>query len=219
MCDVEQMFHSFHVESRHQNFLRFLWFKNNDPSERIIEHQMTVHLFGNGPSPAVATFGLRKTALDGEEIHGADTSNFIHRNFYVDDCLVSRPTPLETIDLIKRAQAVLASANIRLHKVVSNSVEVMEALPAGDRAKDIRDLDLRKETLPTQRSLGVQWDLEEDRFTFKVSIPEKPFTRRGVLAVINSIYDPLGLAVPVTLRGKLLLYRFQSCAWIHPERD
>ncbi|KAK3752635.1 hypothetical protein QZH41_000499 [Actinostola sp. cb2023] len=210
MCDVEQMFHSFKVDQKHQNFLRFLWYRNNDPLEEIIVYQMTVHLFGNGPSPAVATFGLQKTALDGEEHYGEETKEFIHRNFYVDDGLVSRATPEETITLIKNAQAALATANIRLHKVISNSVEVMEALPADDRAKDVRDLDLRKEALPTQRSLGVQWNLQEDKFTFKVSTPDKPFTRRGVLSVVNSIYDPMGLAVPVTLKGKLLLQKLVS---------
>ncbi|KAK3753685.1 hypothetical protein QZH41_013131 [Actinostola sp. cb2023] len=210
MCDVEQMFHSFKVDQKHQNFLRFLWYRNNDPLEEIIAYQMTVHLFGNGPSPAVATFGLQKTALDGEEHYGEEPKEFIHRNFYVDDGLVSRATPEETITLIKNAQAALATANIRLHKVISNSVEVMEALPADDRAKDVRDLDLRKEALPTQRSLGVQWNLQDDKFTFKVSTPDKPFTRRGVLSVVNSIYDPMGLAVPVTLKGKLLLQKLVS---------
>ena len=29
--------------------------------------------------------------------------------------------------------------------------------------------------------------------------------RRGVLSIVNSIYDPLGLAVQVLLEGKLLL--------------
>ena len=92
MCDIEQMFHSFHVDPKHQNFLRFLWFKDNDPSKRIIENKMTVHLFGNGPSPAIATFGLRKTLDDGEERYGKETRDFVHRNFYVNDGLTSRPT-------------------------------------------------------------------------------------------------------------------------------
>ncbi|KAK3703268.1 hypothetical protein QZH41_001330 [Actinostola sp. cb2023] len=60
---------------------------------------------------------------------------------------------------------------------------------------------------PTQRSLGVHWNLQNDSFTFKVTIPERPFTRRGVLSVVNSIYDPTGFAVPVTLKGKILLQR------------
>ena len=81
----------------------------------------------------------------------------------------------------------------------------MEAFLAEDRAKDERDLDLRHDSLPAQRSLGVFWDLETDAFTFKVSLPEKPFTRRGVLSVVNSVYDPLGFVVPVMLEGRKIL--------------
>ena len=51
MCDVEQMFHSFHVDTDHRDYLRFLWFKDNDPSQEVIDYRMTVHLFGNSPSP------------------------------------------------------------------------------------------------------------------------------------------------------------------------
>ena len=105
---------------------------------------------------------------------------------------------------------MLATSNLRLHKVVSNSVEVMESFPAEDRGKDIRDLDLRRDSLPAQRSLGVYWNLDDDTFTFKVSLPDKPFTRRGVLSVVNSVYDPLGLATPVLLEGKLLLQQLVS---------
>ena len=100
---------------------------------------------------------------------------------------------------------MLTTTNIRLHKVVSNSVTVMEALPAEDRAKSVNDLDPRCDIQPTQRSLGVYWDIEKDRFIFRVSLQEKPFTRRGVLSIVNSVYDPLGLASPVVLRGKLIL--------------
>ena len=81
----------------------------------------------------------------------------------------------------------------------------MKALPAKDRAESVRDLDFRHDTFPTQRFLGVHWDLEGDAFTFHVTLPERPFTRRGVLSIINSVYDPLGLAAPVILKGKLLL--------------
>ena len=81
---------------------------------------MTVHLFGNGPSPAIATFGLRRTTDDRKGRFGKGTRDFIHRNFYVDDGLTLRPTPEEAIELIKSTQAALATTNIHLHKVVSN---------------------------------------------------------------------------------------------------
>ena len=137
MCDIEQMFHSFQVDPEHRDFLHFLWYEDNTPGKRIMEYQMNVHLFGNGPSPAVATFGLRKTAADGEEEFGENAAEFVHRNFYVDDGLASWPTTKEAIDLVTTTQAMLATANLKLHKVVSNSVEVMEAFPAEDRGKEV----------------------------------------------------------------------------------
>ena len=100
---------------------------------------------------------------------------------------------------------MLATANLRLHKIASSHPEVMEAFPLEDRAKDLHDLDFSKGPIPVQRSLGVHWDLESDAFTFRVSLEEKPFSRRGVLSVTNSLYDPLGLAAPVIIRGKQLL--------------
>lgn len=208
MCDIKQMFHSFHVSPQHHDFLRFLCFEGNDPEKAVIEYHMNVHLFGNGPSPAVATSGLRKTVDHGEEREETTTEevkDFVKRNFYVDDGLASTPTPKQSIDLISKAQEVLATANLRLHKVVSNSIEVMEAFPTVDRAKDVRDLDLNHDSIPAQRSQGVYWDLEKDAFTFRVVLPEKPFTRRGVLSVVNSVYNPLGMAVPTMLEGKKLL--------------
>ena len=165
MCDIEQMFHSFHVNPLHRDFLWFLWFEGNTAGKPIIEYRMNVHLFGNGPSPAVATIGLRKTASDGKA-----AMNFVHRNFYVDDGLTSLPTAAQAIDLVTTTQAMLATANLRLHKVVSNSVEVMEAFPNEDRGKDLRNLDLRHDSLPPQRSL------EQDIFTFKVDL-----AKRGVI--------------------------------------
>ena len=66
----------------------------------------------------------------------------------------------------------------------------MEAFPAEDRAKDVRDLDLGHDSLPAQQSLGVFCNLEMGAFTFKGTLPEKLFTRRGVLSTVNSLYDP-----------------------------
>ncbi|RXN13070.1 nuclear GTPase SLIP-GC-like protein [Labeo rohita] len=81
----------------------------------------------------------------------------------------------------------------------------MKAFPAEDHVKDLKDVDLEKDTPPIQRSLGLSWNLKDDTFTFRVDSEKKPFTRRGVLATVNSMFDPLGLAAPVTIQGKFLL--------------
>jgi hypothetical protein len=36
-------------------------------------------------------------------------------------------------------------------------------------------------------------------------VKERPITRRGILSVVSSVYDPLGLASPFILPAKILL--------------
>lgn len=205
MADIEQMFYCFVMREDQRDYLRFLWYRDNDPSEDIVEYRMRVHVFGNSPSPAVATYCLRRAAKKGEQQYESDTRHFVGREFYVDDGLVSTSTEEEAISLLQKTQASLSESNLRLHKITSNSIEVLRAFPAGDHAKNIKDLDLDGDTVPTQRSLGLSWEVKTDTFTFQVSAGDKPFTRRGVLSTVNSLFDPLGFVAPVTIQGKSLL--------------
>ncbi|KAK3531570.1 hypothetical protein QTP70_024955 [Hemibagrus guttatus] len=203
--DIEQMFHSFIVKEEDRDFLRFLWFKENDTSKEIIEYRMRVHVFGNSPSPAVAIYGLRRAAAYDEKEYGSDAKHFVEREFYVDDGLLSTPTAAEAIDLLTRTKEMLATSNLRLHKFASNSKEVMDAFPIEDHAKGLKDLNLEVDPTPIQCSLGLSWDVKRDVFTFHVTDIKKPFTRRGILATVNSLFDPLGFVAPIIIEGKFLL--------------
>ncbi|XP_051810196.1 uncharacterized protein LOC127535700 [Acanthochromis polyacanthus] len=119
-ADKEQMFYCFKVCQEHCDFLRFLWFEDNDPAKRTTEYHMTVHAFGNSPSPAVAIYSLRRTALQGQEEYGTEAKQFVLRNFYVDDGLTSFPTDDNAIPVLKKTKQMLADSNIRLHKIASN---------------------------------------------------------------------------------------------------
>ena len=44
--DIEQMFHSFKLKEEFRDFLRFLWYKDNDPNGAITEYRMKVHISG-----------------------------------------------------------------------------------------------------------------------------------------------------------------------------
>ena len=167
-CDIEQMFHSFHVTPSQRDFLRFLWFENNDLGGAISEFRMNVHLFGAVSSPAVANYSLHKTAETGSAEFGDKAADFLCRKFYVDDGLTSVPTISEAIELIEDSQALCASAKLRLHKFASNRKDVLEALPKDDRARDLKDLDLRHDALPIQRSLGTYWCIESDTLGFRI---------------------------------------------------
>ncbi|RXN30203.1 hypothetical protein ROHU_017834 [Labeo rohita] len=167
-------------EEDHRDFLRFLWYRNNDPTSDIVDYRMRVHLFGNSPSPAVAVYGLRRAAKEAEADCGSDARRFIDREFYVNDALKSFSTEEEAISVLGRAQKMLAASNLRLHKIASNRPAVIEAFPFEDRAKDVSSMDLFVDDLPIQRSLGLLWNMRTDTFTFQIEDDQRPFTRRGV---------------------------------------
>jgi len=43
------MFHAFFVPDDNRDYLRLLWYKNNNLNNNITEHRMKVHIFGNSP--------------------------------------------------------------------------------------------------------------------------------------------------------------------------
>ena len=61
--------------------------------------------------------------------------------------------------------------------------------------------------LPTlyTRALGVRWCIETDTLGLKIDLKHSPPTRTGILSVVSSVYDPLGLAAPFVLPAKRLL--------------
>ena len=75
--------------------------------------------------------------------------------------------------------------------------------------------------LPIKRSLGVVWCVEDDCFQFRIELKDRPFTRRGVLSTVCSIYDPHGYVAPVTLKGKQILQQMcrDQLDWDSPIPD
>lgn len=98
---------------------------------------------------------------------------------------------------------------------MSNRRAVMAGIPEDQRAKGMKDLDLDHDLLPVERVLGVQWCIQSDAFKFKIMVQDRPLTRRGILSVISSIYDPLGILSPVVLSAKIILQELcrQQLGW------
>ncbi|XP_049328030.1 uncharacterized protein LOC125787624 [Astyanax mexicanus] len=88
-ADIQQMFHCYIVRPEDRNFLRYLWYADNNLENAITEHRIKVHVFGNSPSPAVAVYCLRRAAEEGEREFGKESRQFIERDIYDEDGLKS----------------------------------------------------------------------------------------------------------------------------------
>ena len=205
-CDVEKMFYAFHVHPEDRNYLRFLWWKGGNTDLPLSTFRMTAHLFGAISSPACATFGLRHIAQE-FPAYGTDVSEFINEDFYVDDGLKSISSEEAAISLVKRTVALCKRRGVRLHKFASNSIELLKSLPESECAVKSISLDLNLEEYPTERVLGILWDIKSDSFCFKIKADKNPKTKREILSVTSGIFDPLGWIAPFTLKARLVLQR------------
>lgn len=205
MADIEGMFSQVKVPDSDRDFLRLLWWEEGDIQKPIKEHRMTVHVFGAISSPSCANFALRKTAQEQTEDFSGEVIEALRRNFYVDDCLCSAATVTQAIKLTQDLTLVCKNRGFHLTKWTSNGREVLENIPPEERAKTVRDLNFQEGPQPAERALGMLWNTDDDSFGFKIELKEKPPTRRGILSVVSSLFDPLGLVSPVVLPAKQLL--------------
>ena len=84
----------------------------------------------------------------------------------------------------------------------SNSKEVIVMIDPEDKAKELKDLDLKCDSIPVKHALGVQRCVETDLFQFRITLQDKPLTRHSILSTVSSVYDPLGFLAPFILTGK-----------------
>ncbi|KAG1925738.1 hypothetical protein F2P79_025333 [Pimephales promelas] len=221
MCDVERMFHQFHVAPKDRDYLRFLWWEDGNMNAPPSVFRMKVHLFGAASSPGCANFGLKYLAMQGEGKFNQATVKFIQRNFYVDDGLASVDTEADAIQLVREARGLCNTGKLRLHKFITNSKTVIDTIPREECTEGATDFDLSLGEPKVERALGIQWCIAADEFHFRVLEKENPFTRRGVLSTVASIFDPLGFVAPFILIGKRTLQRMcqDKIGWDEPLPD
>ena len=204
MCDIEKMFHQFHVTPEDRDYLRFLWWEKGDTSKEPVEFRMNVHLFGAKSSPSCANYGLKYLSRLFEDDYPS-AGPFLRDDFYVDDGMTSLPTVESAVKLIEESRNLCSRANLRLHKFISNARTVLESVPLTERASELQKVDLSKDDLPTERALGLQWNVQLDLFTFQIQERERCDTRRGILSIVAGLYDPMGFISPFVLEGKAIL--------------
>ena len=220
-ADIECMFHQIRVAPEDRDAFRFLWWPDGDLTQQPIDHRMEVHLFGATSSPSSSSFALRRTAEDNKGEFSEDVVKTVKRNFYVDDCLKSVKSVENAVEVVDQLREILSKGGFRLTKWSCNRSEVLDTIPQDEKAPSVVNLDLDKDKLPMQRTLGLHWDMESDKFMFKVALKDRPNIRRGILSLTSSVYDPLGFVAPVVLPAKKLLQDLcrEKRGWDHPVSD
>ncbi|XP_055633383.1 uncharacterized protein LOC129773763 [Toxorhynchites rutilus septentrionalis] len=135
----------------------------------------------------------------------------ITKSHYVDDMLISVASEGEAIQIAEDVKFVHAQGGFEIRNWISNSRRVTSALQEVDTKE--KSLDLSSE-LSTEKVLGMWWNTMFDVFTYKFGwtrydgdLPKEQRhpTKREVLRVLMTIFDPLGLIAHFLAYLKTLL--------------
>ena len=95
------------------------------------------------------------------------------------------------------------AGGFKLSKFTSNNNVVLKSLQEDQIRKGVKDTELSSGELPVERALGVQWNVDEYTFGFKIAAEEKPLTCHGLLSTWSSVDNLLDLDAPFILEGRI----------------
>ena len=184
-ADISKAFHRIIVHEADRKFLKFLWI--NLDSQELLIFQFKIVLFGATCSPYLLQETLHTHLSQNAE--GND-------KFYVDNYMNTYNN-----------QAELVSDKVRLDNVMNQeSMPLQEWVSNNEHFNSLYHL-----AVPvTQNVLGISWNPHTDNMNIVVG--EKlthedswRYTKRKVLSLVSSVFDPLGWVSPLTIRGKIFL--------------
>lgn len=209
-ADIEKMFYMVKLPESDRDFMRFLWYKDDDIRSEPVQFRLTVHVFGAKSSPSCANFALRHSVLH-NNFGGSDIVKYaVLNSFYVDDLMVSMNSERSSIDLINEVIEVLQINGFNLTGFVSNSRNILNNLDRSKLSDKLQTISLDDDKLPCDRALGIVWNVERDTLGFRLNTFDQPCTKRGILSQIFSIYDPFFIVCPAIIRAKRIFQ--QACA-------
>ncbi|XP_073835482.1 uncharacterized protein isoform X3 [Musca autumnalis] len=215
-ADIQEMFHQIAVKKADQNCQRFLW-RDGDVNKPVETYVMERLIFGATCSPTIAQFVKNlnaKNFLDDcpRAVHG-----IIDRH-YVDDYVDCFSTEEEAIRTLTDVIKIHKFAGFNLHGVKSNSQYITKQYGNPTDEGEISGNTFINDGV--ERVLGIRWVPKTDVFCFDLKVNkvdgqilkcEKVPTKREMLSLNMSIYDPFGFICDFMVTTKIIMQRVWKC--------
>ncbi|XP_023711286.1 uncharacterized protein LOC111866509 [Cryptotermes secundus] len=202
--DVSQAFLQLILDHDDRDLTRFLWYRVVGDDEHGYEttSDITTYRFKRLPfgltcSPFLLAATLRELA-DRYKQTFPHAASLMVNSTYVDDFAAGAENEVEVIALYYELTSLMRQIPLPMAKWASISTHLKTVWTAEGQRFDAET-----------QVLGIDWNTETDTFSIDHEVitnkvAKGPTTKRNVLKAAATLYDPLGLASPVSIIGKRL---------------
>lgn len=216
LADIKQAFLNVGINPEHKDFVRFLWYDVDCPDDvKLVIYRFLRVVFGITSSPFLLNGTIRY------HLNKFDDNKFIDRfleDLYVDDTISGCNANEEGMLFYDKALSIMAKGGFCLRKWVTNSPILQDYFDKREGSLrcpgNIDDLSYFESQMLSCKTtylhvLGLEWDKNTDEFVFQFKeflsrCKSMSITKRNILSVSASIYDPLGLISPITAQIKVI---------------
>ena len=192
LSDVKQAFLQIKLkDDADKNKFSFFWKKDNE----LVQYRYKTIVFGYTSSPFILNYVIKHHA---DQYPDDYCKNILQNNFYVDNLIVTDNDLDKVKDLYVSCNSRMEEGGFNLRSWNTNCHELKDQMVKDDRYV--------QHGCTEEKVLGYKYLPDSDMFKLSdFKIDQNSKTKRQILAQISKVFDPLGLFLPVSLRGKLLM--------------
>ncbi|XP_065080573.1 uncharacterized protein LOC135703310 [Ochlerotatus camptorhynchus] len=207
--DIKEMFHRFFIRLADRQFLRFLW--RDRATLEVVVFIMDVAIFGATCSPSSAQYIKNLNAREFEAEFPRAVAAIVHYH-YVDDYLDSFSTAEEAVKVGSEVKRIHAEGGFEIRNFLSNDPAI--AVQVGAESMEPEKSIKAEKGENVESVLGMKWIPSGDELTYTFVLREDlkhalddshTPTKREVLRVVMSLFDPLGLISFFLIHGRTLM--------------
>ena len=206
--DVKKAFLQIKINSKDRDAQPLFWYTDLQQRHEV-PYRFTRVIFGSAPSPYILGATLVKHLSQYKKKY-PETIKQLMQNTYVDDVQCVADDEKLLFSFKEEGTKIMAEGGFTLHKWHSNIPALQSTVD--DQQKMLEET-YAKTSFGTSgdetKILGIQWNKSTDTLEinldkFLKKVDEGTVTKRKMLSAINSVFDPLGIASPVMITGKIL---------------